>query len=89
MDYTKVDARLAVALSSGAEARLYRVFIRLTGDAGEPARAVLEGLGIPAASLSGNPIRASLKGSDIDDLSERPWVQYIEAGSQAEPLPRY
>ena len=80
MDYAKLDAALATALSKvrDSEARGLVVFIHTVDVPGTVEEAWLEKLGISNSNMSGKQIfTATLSAQEIAELSDQPWVQHI------------
>ena len=75
MEWSKVDARLAVALSGEGRSGSFAVFVHLDpdGDPDDPLISALDGE---------DPVRtASLTSDQIDALSEHPRVRHLRLSS--------
>ena len=80
MNYAKLDAALATALSKAKDlkARGLVVFIHTVDVPGTTEAAWLEKLGVTNSDGSGKQIfTATLSAEEIADLSDQPWVQQI------------
>lgn len=81
MNYTKLDAALATALSKvkDSEARSFVVFIHTVSIPGTAEATCLEKLGISNSNMSGKQIfTATLSAQEIAELSDQPWVGQIK-----------
>lgn len=77
MDWSKVDAALAGALSAMADSGDNRLTVFIEMDASRADESVLSRLGVdpPAATTV---CTATLTAADVDDLTELPWVRRLQ-----------
>lgn len=77
MDWSKVDAGLAGALTGGGGSSRYAVFVHLTAGAGAD---VLAELGVEASG-EGRIRTATLSASEVELLSDQDWVSRLTAST--------
>ncbi len=84
MNYQKLDAALAMALNdvSDPEDSSLVVFIHTEPLADPGAAAVLANLGVSAVNSGQDVFTATLSPNAISQLSEEPWVQYLNLSQQ-------
>ena len=87
VDYQKLDAALAAALSKGGEvdARIFEVFVYVEGPLDESEKAALQRLGVRAEG-QGRIFTARLSARDIEELSCQPKVKRLELSQRLRPL---
>ncbi len=87
MDYQKLDAALAAALSKGgdADAKIFEVLVDVEGPLDESEQAVLERLGVKAEG-QGRIFTARLSARDIEELSCQPKVKRLQLSQRLRPL---
>lgn len=88
MDYGKIDGALAGALTPEQDMATSRlsVFIRTNPDLPPAAAQLLQKYGLDAALESVPLLSLELSPSQIEELSEQPWVKSIKLARIARPL---
>lgn len=87
MDYQKLDAALAAALSGGRQAdeKLLEVFVYVESPLDDSEKAVLQRLGVKTAG-QGTILTARLSARDIEELSCQPKVRHMKLSQRLRPL---
>ncbi|MBM4258546.1 MAG: hypothetical protein FJ147_21940 [Deltaproteobacteria bacterium] len=80
MDYQKVDASLALALSDvqDQDARAFQVFIHVARPPGPKELALLEDLGVTGITSGRSVYTATLSANQVTQLSHMPWVRALK-----------
>ena len=80
MDYKKIDASLALALSDvhDPDERVFQVFIHGVRPPDPPEIAALEKLGVTGITSGRRVYTATLSAYEVAELSQQPWVQYLK-----------
>ena len=91
MNYQKLDPALAMALTEpdevpDAEDAAFIVFISTTQDPEPDEISYLEALGVSGVTADQRIFTAILSADAVDDLSEQPWVQFLELSKELELL---
>lgn len=91
MNYQKLDPALAMALTepdeiSDAEDAAFTIFISTTHDPEPDEISYLEALGVSGVTADQRIFTAILSADAVDDLSEQPWVQFLELSKELELL---
>lgn len=88
MDYTKLDAGLALALDAdpGSTGRDLEVFIHLTAPPDATARDCLVSMGVGDTGSGRTILTAMLSARDVAALSDQPWVRQIRLARPLRPL---
>lgn len=91
MNYQKLDPALAMALTepdeiSDAEVPAFTVFISTTHDPEPDEISYLEALGVSGVTADQRIFTAILSADAVNDLSEQPWVQFLELSQELELL---
>lgn len=80
MDYQKVDASLALALSDvqDQDARAFQVFIHVARPPGPKELVLLEDLGVTGITSGRSVYTATLSANQVTQLSHMPWVRALK-----------
>ncbi|RZI40746.1 hypothetical protein EGT07_22645 [Herbaspirillum sp. HC18] len=87
MDYKKLDAALAAALTGvqGTDEKLLEVFVYVSDSLGEDEKDILAKLGVNTGG-AGTILTARLSAREIEDLSCRTSIKYMKLSQRLRPL---
>jgi hypothetical protein len=89
MNYQKLDAALIAALEDMPEssARRWQVFVHTTRAPADEEAFLLERIGVTGSAGARRIFTATVSASDVAELSQQPWVQYMRLSRELDLKP--